>query len=134
LVRELTELGKDDVFHVDTMDSFSFFNTDKKHSEKVLEAIQGIEFNGRKVDIEISKDKGRKGGGRRGSGGRDRGGRRKGDRKFEGGRRSGKSEGKSEKGKRRSDSGDGGKFKGKSRRRSGGSAPNKGTGGRRRRR
>ena len=30
LVRELADLGKDDVFHVDTMDTFSFFNTDEK--------------------------------------------------------------------------------------------------------
>lgn len=86
LVRELTDLGKDDVFHVDTMDTFSFFNTDEAHSEKVLAALNGIEFNGRKVDIEISKDRGRKGGGRKPSG-RDRGGRRGGDRKFGGGDR-----------------------------------------------
>jgi ATP-dependent RNA helicase DeaD len=94
LVRELTDLGKDDVFHVDTMDTFSFFNTDEQYSEKVLEALNGIDFNGRKVDIEISKDRGRKGGGRR-DGGRDRGGRRGGDRKFGGGDRKFKGERKS---------------------------------------
>ena len=120
LVRELTDLGKDDVFHVDTMDTFSFFNTDEKHSEKVLAALKGVEHNGRTIDIEISKDKGRKGGGRKsfgGGGGRDRGGRRGdrrsggGDRKFGGGDRKFGGDRKS------SDRGDS-KFQGKSRRRS----------------
>ncbi|NNM23862.1 MAG: DEAD/DEAH box helicase [Flavobacteriaceae bacterium] len=121
LIRELTKLGKDDVFHVDTMDSFSFFNTDEKHSQLVLDAVSGIEVNGRKVDIEISKDRGRKGG--RGKKGGDRGGRRKGgkDRKFE--KRGRKSEGKSDS-----------KFQGRSRRRSSAPPASKGTGGRRRRR
>lgn len=146
LVRKLTDLGKDDVFHVDTMDTFSFFNTDEQHSEKVLAALNGIEFNGRKVDIEISKDRGRKGGGRRQSGGgRDRGGRRGGDRKF------GKSDRKFGSGDRKFEKNGESKFKGRSRRkssnsnennsgvpgkrRSSGYTPNKptGTGGRRRR-
>ncbi|TDI79337.1 MAG: DEAD/DEAH box helicase [Bacteroidetes bacterium] len=137
LVRELTDLGKDDVFHVDTMDTFSFFNTDEKYMEKVLAALKGIEFNGRMVDIEISKDRGRKGG--RGSRkGGDRGRGRNGrDRKFN-------------KGNRKFDKGGDFKFSGKNRRRSSGtnerkvaivgrrrssgSNESKGTGGRRRRR
>ena len=130
LVRELTDLGKDDVFHVDTMDTFSFFNTDEQYSEKVLAALNGIDFNGRKVDIEISKDRGRKGGGRRGGGGRDRGGRRGdrrsggGDRKFSGKRSSGGGDRKFDKGES--------KFKGKSRRKSSDSGNQKETGGKRR--
>jgi ATP-dependent RNA helicase DeaD len=137
MVRELTDLGKDDVFHVDTMDTFSFFNTDEKYMEKVLAALNGTEFNGRTVDIEISKDRGRKGG--RGSRkGGDRGRGRNGrDRKFN-------------KGNRKFDRGGDSKFSGKSRRRSSGtnerkvasvgrrrslvSNESKGTGGRRRRR
>jgi len=118
LVRKLTNLGKDDVFHVDTMDTFSFFNTDEQHSELVLSALNGIDFNGRNVDIEISKDRGRKGGGRRQSGGRDRGGSRGGD------RRSGKSNRKFGSGDRKFDKGDTSKFKGKSRRRSSDSKEN----------
>ena len=58
LVREITQLGKDDVFHVDTMDTFSFFNTDVAHTDKVLEAFKDVQYNDRKVDIEISKDRG----------------------------------------------------------------------------
>lgn len=132
LIRELTGLDKDDVFHVDTMDSFSFFNTDEKHSEKVLEALNGIQYNGRDVEIEISKDKGRKGGGRRQSGGgRERSGRRGSGRKFDKGGES-KFKGKS----RRKSAGTKDKKSGApGRRRSPGYTPNKpaGTGGRRRR-
>ncbi|MEM7087190.1 MAG: DEAD/DEAH box helicase [Bacteroidota bacterium] len=122
LVRELTLLGKDDVFHVDTMDTFSFFNTDEKHSELVLSALNGVAYNGRTIDIEISKDRGRKGGGRKG-GGRDRGGRR-GDRRSGGRDRKFKAENKFEKGES--------KFKGKSRRRSSDSNEKKGGPGKRR--
>ncbi len=117
LIRQATELGKDDVFHVDTMDSFSFFNTDAKHADKVLEAFKELQYNDRKVDIEISTKGRNRGGGGRKRGRDDRGGRGKGG--FKG------------KGRRGDDRG--GKFKGKSRRKN--ERPNdKGTGGRRRRR
>lgn len=68
LVREITQLGKDEVFHVDTMDTFSFFNTATDHTDKVLEAFNGVQYNNRKVDIEVSKDRG----GRRSRGGKTR--------------------------------------------------------------
>jgi len=117
LVRDLTQLGKDDVFHVDTMDTFSFFNTDSKHESTVLEAVNGIEVNGRNVEVEISKDKGgrNKGGRGRGKGGGFRGKRGKSnDRNFSKGSSS--------------------NFKGKNRRRSSADSTKSGTGGRRRRR
>ncbi len=137
LVRELTDLGKDDVFHVDTMDTFSFFNTDEKYMEKVLAALKGIEFNGRMVDIEISKDRGRKGG--RGSRkGGDRGRGRNGrDRKFNKGNRKFDNGGDfkfSGKNRRRSSGTNERKVASVGRRRSSGSNESKGTGGRRRRR
>jgi ATP-dependent RNA helicase DeaD len=131
LIRELTGLDKDDVFHVDTMDTFSFFNTDEKHSDKVLQALNGIQYNGRDVEVEISKDKGRKGGGRRSSGGgRERSGRRNG-RKFDKGGDSG-FKGKS---RRKSSHSKEKKAGSPGKRRSPGYTPNKpvGTGGRRRR-
>lgn len=137
LVRELTDLGKDDVFHVDTMDTFSFFNTDEKYMEKVLAALKGIEFNGRMVDIEISKDRGRKGGrgSRKGSDrGRGRNGR---DRKFNKGNRKFDKGGDfkfSGKNRRRSSGTNERKVASVGRRRSSGSNESKGTGGRRRRR
>ncbi|HPF10542.1 MAG TPA: DEAD/DEAH box helicase [Flavobacteriaceae bacterium] len=77
LIREVTELPKDDVFHVDTMDTFSFFNTDSKYVDLVIEAFKGVQFNDRRVEIEISKDRGGRkfgGGGRGKDKGRKKGG------------------------------------------------------------
>ena len=62
LVREITKLGKDEVFHVDTMDTFSFFNTDVAHADKVLESFKEVRYHDRLIEIEISADRGRKGG------------------------------------------------------------------------
>ncbi|MDC8003711.1 DEAD/DEAH box helicase [Aureisphaera galaxeae] len=122
LIREITQLGKDDVFHVDTMNSFSFFNTETAHIDKVMEAFKDVQFNNRKIDIEIST-KGRSGGRGRKKEGRGKGFKGKGKR---GDDRGGKFRGKG---------GDdrGGKFKGKSRRKND-RPKEKGTGGRRRRR
>ncbi|PVW14747.1 DEAD/DEAH box helicase [Marixanthomonas spongiae] len=109
-LKDLLSLGQDDVFRVDVKDSFSFFNTDKKHQDLVLSIFDDFKLDGRNISVEISKDGRKKGGGKSGGKGR------------KSGRRSGKSF-------------DGGKpnFKGKSRRR--GQKPSgKGTGGKRRRR
>jgi ATP-dependent RNA helicase DeaD len=103
-------LAKDDLYKVDVMDSFSFFNVDEKHKDMVLHAFESFKLNGRQITVEISKEGRRKGGGRP---------TRKGKQDF--------------KKKGRSFGNEGGKFKGKSRRKS--QRPNeKGTGGRRRRR
>nr|MBX2829390.1 DEAD/DEAH box helicase [Flavobacteriaceae bacterium] len=123
LIREITQLGKDDVFHVDTMDSFSFFNTEVDQIDKVMEAFKGVQFNDRNIDIEIST-KGRGGGRGRKKDGRGKGG-------FKGKGRRGDDRGGKFRGKGGNDRG--GKFKGKSRRKSDRSN-DKGTGGRRRRR
>lgn len=126
-LRDLLQLGKDDVYKVDVKDSFSFFNTDDKHQELVMGIFSDFKLDGRQINIEISKDSGR---GMGKGGGRDRGKRR--------GDRGDRSESGSRKGsfKKRGGSFDGGnekpKFKGKSRR--GATRPEiKGTGGRRRR-
>jgi ATP-dependent RNA helicase DeaD len=109
-LRDLLQVGKDDLFKVDVMDSFSFFNVDEKHKDLVLHAFESFKLNGRQISVEISKDDRRKGGGKP---------YKKGNRDF---KKKGKSFGS-----------EGGKFKGKSRRKN--QRPNeKGTGGRRRRR
>src|SRR5690606_18453042 len=61
LLRDLLNLGKDDIFHVDSKDSFSFFNTAAQHQELVLSAFENFKLEGRHVNVEISKE----GGGRR---------------------------------------------------------------------
>ena len=64
-LRDLLQLGKDDVYKVDVKDSFSFFNTDDKHKDLVLSVFSEFQLEGRRVSVEVSEDKGR--------GGRDRG-------------------------------------------------------------
>ncbi len=65
-------LGKDDIFKVDVKETFSFFNTEKEHQERVIEYFTDFKENGRFVNVEITENRG---GGR---GGRDRGRRRDG--------------------------------------------------------
>ncbi|WP_425075676.1 DEAD/DEAH box helicase [Psychroserpens sp. S379A] len=77
-LKEVLELGRDDVFKVDVKDSFSFFNTEKATEEKVLAFFTDFKHNGRFVNVEVSTDRG---------GGRNRGGRSGGRRRDGGGRR-----------------------------------------------
>ncbi len=78
-LKETLELGRDDVFKVDVKEGFSFFNTDAEHTDKVMEVLNGFDLNGRRINVEISKNDG---GGRRDHNGRSSGG-------FGGGRSSG---------------------------------------------
>jgi ATP-dependent RNA helicase DeaD len=73
-LKEVLDLGRDDVFKVDVKDSFSFFTTDTSLQEKVLGFFKDFKHEGRFVNVEVSEDKG---GGRRDRGGRS-GGRREG--------------------------------------------------------
>ncbi|MGB2305289.1 MAG: DEAD/DEAH box helicase [Flavobacteriaceae bacterium] len=104
LLKETLEIGKEDVFHVDVMESFSFFNTHNSFREKVLEKFTDFQLDGRYINVEVS-EKGPRGRGGRGNGGgkrrsyskdRDFGGSKK---KFKGSRDSGRGY---EKSKRRS--------------------------------
>jgi len=86
-LKEILELGRDDVFKVDVKESFSFFNTEKEHQEKILEFFTDYKHEGRFVNVEVSENRG--GGGGRGRGGRrDGGGRRSGSDRPRGDRRS----------------------------------------------
>lgn len=62
------DLGRDDVYKVDAKSTFSFFNTDAVHADKVIETFKNFKHNGRHIDVEITTDSGR-GGGRKRSGG-----------------------------------------------------------------
>jgi ATP-dependent RNA helicase DeaD len=71
-LKEVLELGRDDVFKVDVKDSFSFFNTEKELQEKVLAFFTDYKHDGRFVNVEVSENRSRSGGGRRDRGrGRD---------------------------------------------------------------
>lgn len=78
-LKDTLDLGRDDVFKVDVKEGFSFFNTDGEHTEKVMNVLNGYDMNGRRINVEISKNDG---GGRRDHNGRSSGG-------FGGGRSSG---------------------------------------------
>jgi len=90
-LKEQMNLGRDDVFKVETKDSFSFFNTENELKEKVLEHFKDFKHEGRFVNVEVSENRGgggrrdRKGGGRR-DGGKRSGGRRDDRKEFSGNR------------------------------------------------
>lgn len=73
-LKDTLELGRDDVFKVDVKEGFSFFNTDGEHTEKVMSVLNGYDMNGRRINVEISKNDG---GGRRDHNGRNSGGGRR---------------------------------------------------------
>lgn len=64
LLKEELNLGRDEVYKVDVMGSFSFFNTDENLEKQVLETFNNYEYQGRGVNVEVTKDKSDKGGGR----------------------------------------------------------------------
>lgn len=63
-IQETMELGRDDVFKVDVKESFSFFNTNSKHTEAILAMFSEFKLDGRFINVEVSKNS-REGGGRR---------------------------------------------------------------------
>ena len=76
-LKETLDLGRDDVFKVDVKEGFSFFNTDPEHTDKVMEVLNNVQLEGRRINVEISKNDG---GGRRDHNGRNSGGGFRGDR------------------------------------------------------
>lgn len=88
-LRDTLELGKDDLFKVDVKEGFSFFNTDAEHATRVMETLNAVNIDGRKINVEISNNdgggnSGRRDHNRRGSG-RSSGGGRRNDRNDRGG-------------------------------------------------
>ena len=59
-LRELLELGKDDLFKVEVKDTFSFFNTETELQEKILAFFTDFKYNGRFVNVEVSENRGGK--------------------------------------------------------------------------
>lgn len=72
-LKDKLNLGRDDVFKVDTKDSFSFFNTEAAHTDSILEFFSEYKENGRFINVEVSKSPE---GGNGGRGGRNKGRRR----------------------------------------------------------
>ncbi|VXB96117.1 ATP-dependent RNA helicase [Flavobacterium sp. 9AF] len=57
-LRDTLDLGRDDVFKVDVKEGFSFFNTDASLAPKVMEVLNAFSLQGRKINVEISKNEG----------------------------------------------------------------------------
>jgi len=57
-LKEVLELGRDDVFKVEVKDSFSFFNTENELREKVLAFFTDFKHEGRFVNVEVSENRG----------------------------------------------------------------------------
>ncbi|NMH26775.1 DEAD/DEAH box helicase [Flavobacterium silvaticum] len=89
-LREVLELGKEDVYKVDVKEGFSFFSTDPHLSDKVMETLNNVTLEGRRINVEISKNDGGGNSGRRDHNGRNSGNfAPRGDRKFDRGDRGG---------------------------------------------
>ena len=54
-LKSTLEIDTDDIFHVDVMESFSFFNTPNSLQEKVLEKFTDFQLNGRYINVEVSE-------------------------------------------------------------------------------
>ncbi len=91
-LKEVLSLGGDSLSRVDVKESFSFFNTNTEHQELVLSVFENFKMEGRKVNVEISKDSGRRGRRRRDEGGGFKGKRRSNDFKPKGKKRFGSNE------------------------------------------
>lgn len=57
-LRDTLELGRDDLFKVDVKEGFSFFNTDADKKDMVMDVLNSINLEGRKINVEISKNDG----------------------------------------------------------------------------
>ena len=86
VVCDTTGVKSGNVGRIDIKESFSFFDTDNEHVDKVLKNLNGAEFEGHTISVEVSaggKSEGSSAGNRSGGGDRKFGG--GGDRKFGGG-------------------------------------------------
>ena len=100
-LKEKLELGRDDVFKVDVKEGFSFFNTDAEHIDLVMNTLNGSTLEGRRINVEISKNDGGSNNKRRDHNGRgERSERRDGGRR-EGGERRERRDDRAPRGERR---------------------------------
>lgn len=72
-LRDTLGLGRDDIFKVDVKEGFSFFNTDASHADMVLNTLNSMHLEGRRLNVEISKNDGGRNNSRRDHNGRSGG-------------------------------------------------------------
>ena len=54
-LKKALEIQREDIFKVDTMNNFSFFNVDAALTDFVLETFKDTEYNGYRVSVEVTK-------------------------------------------------------------------------------
>jgi ATP-dependent RNA helicase DeaD len=54
-LKNALELQREDIFKVDTLNNFSFFNVDVALTDLVLETFKDTEYNGYRVSVEVTK-------------------------------------------------------------------------------
>lgn len=54
MLKEATGLGKEDIFKVETKDSFSFFSTEADVAPLILESLKGAHLEGRAIKVELT--------------------------------------------------------------------------------
>ena len=89
VVCDAAGIKSDVIGRIDIMTSYAFFDVDEAHTERILKSVNGTEFEGNKLSVEVTNTQN---GGSKGSGGdrRSGGGRSSGNRSGGGGfRRSG---------------------------------------------
>ncbi len=122
IICDQTGLTSSNIGKIDILPSFSFFEADDAHAQNILNQVNGSEYEGNKISVEITKKKAdsrpRTGEGGGFSGSRDRGfgggGGGRSDRSYGGGRSGGGDKGGFRGGDRKSDGGRSGGFKGNS--------------------
>ncbi len=62
MLKEATGLGKEDIFKVETKDSFSFFSTEAALAPLILESLKGANLEGRDIHVELSSGQTSRGG------------------------------------------------------------------------
>lgn len=72
-LRDTLGLGRDDIFKVDVKEGFSFFNTDAQHADLVTSTLNAMHLEGRRINVEISKNDGGRSNSRRDHNGRSGG-------------------------------------------------------------
>ena len=135
VVCDSADLKSDKVGRIDILDSFSFFEADNEHADMIIQRVNGADYEGHSVSVEVTKNKG--GGGGRSSGGRSGGGNRGGGSRSSFGNRAGSGGNRSGGDRRSSDRRSGGGERSSDRRSSGGERSGGGersSGGNRRRR
>ncbi|WP_435578774.1 DEAD/DEAH box helicase [Gilvibacter sp.] len=64
-LKDLLQIKDDGLFKVDVKGSFSFFNVEEPHVKRVLETFEDFTLDGRRIVVEATTEKRRKGGGKR---------------------------------------------------------------------